>query len=376
MKVEFYKHNVGEEELKGIEHVISTPFLTSGPKTTEFENQLAGYLKVPHCLGVNSCTAGLFLSLKALGIGPGDEVIVPAMTFIATANVVLHCNAKPVIVDVEANTGLIDPEAVRDAITDKTKAIIPVHLYGQLADMKELKKIADEHRLKLVEDAAHAVEARRDGYRTGELGDVAAFSFYATKNITCGEGGAISLHNPDLLEKLKVLRLHGMSKSAADRYNNAYKHWDMVELGWKFNLNDLQSAMLIPQLQKIDQLRDRREDISRHYESRFSAEGVEFPEVVAGSTSARHLFTIWSPAGKRDEMLARLQKENIGVAVNYRAIHLLSYYKEHFGFQPGIFPNAENIGDRTISIPLYPKLTQKEVEYVTEKVIDIHRDLS
>lgn len=375
MKVDFYRHNVGKEELNGIEGVINTPFLTSGPRTAEFEKQMADYLGVPYCLGVTSCTAGLFLALKALGVGPGDEVIVPAMTFIATANVVLHCNAKPVIVDVEAKTGLIDPEAVRGAITSKTKAIIPVHLYGQLADMKELRKIADAHNLKIVEDAAHAVESRRDGYKTGELGDVAAFSFYATKNITCGEGGAISLHSEELLDRLKVLRLHGMSKSAADRYNNAYKHWDMVDLGWKFNLNDLQSAMLIPQLKKIERLRDLREDICRHYESCFIDAGVEFPETLHGSTSARHLFTIWAPDGKRDEMLRLLQEKNIGVAVNYRAIHLLTYYKEHFGFQPGDLPNAEKIGDRTISIPLYPKLTQEEVEYVTEKVIEIHKIL-
>lgn len=375
MKVEFYKHNIGSEELKNIEDVFNTPFLTSGPKTAEFEGQLADYLGVPHCLGVTSCTAGLFLALKAIGVGPGDEVIVPAMTFIATANVVLHCNAKPVMVDVDAKTGLINPESVRNAVTNKTRAIIPVHLYGQLADMKELRKIADEHNLKIIEDAAHAVESQRDGYRTGQIGDMAAFSFYATKNITCGEGGAISVRDEETLDKLKILRLHGMSKSAADRYNNAYQHWDMLELGWKFNLNDIQSAILIPQLKKIDQLRARREDISRHYEKSFSAAGIDFPIVEPGSVSARHLFTIWAPRGKRDVMLKKLQEENVGVAVNYRAIHLLSYYKEHFGFQTGTFPAAEEIGDRTISIPLYPKLTQKEVEYVTEKVIDIHGSL-
>lgn len=375
MKVEFYKHNIGDEELKGIESVFKTPFLTSGPKTAEFESNLSDYLQIPHSLGVTSCTAGLFLALKAYGIGPGDEVIVPAMTFIATANVVLHCGAKPVIVDVEKSTGLIDPQAIREAITINTKAILPVHLYGQLADMKQIKKIADEHGLKIIEDAAHALEAQREGYKTGELGDVAAFSFYATKNITCGEGGAISIHDSQLFEDLKVLRLHGMSKSAADRYNNAYKHWDMIELGWKFNLNDIQSAMLIPQLKKIDQLRARREDIARFYEKSFTSEGIEFPIVLPQSQSARHLFTIWAPRGKRDQLLEKLQKENVGVAVNYRAIHLLSYYKEHFGYQSGNFPIAEDIGDRTISIPLYPKLTQKEVEYVTEKVIDSYKNL-
>lgn len=375
MKVDFYKHNISLDELKEVESVFQSTFLTTGPKTQKLEQSFSEYLGVPYCIGVNSCTAGLFLSLKALGIGEGDEVIVPAMTFIATSNVVIQAGAKPIFVDVEKDTGLIDAFCIEKAITPATKAIIPVHLYGQLADMEAIHRIAENNNLHVIEDAAHAIESRAKTYRTGTLGDIACFSFYATKNITCGDGGLISINNQALYEKLKVLRLHGMSKSAADRYTGPYKHWDMTEMGWKFNLGDIQSAILLPQLKKIDQRRDRREEICAVYENIFTQNSVDFPKVKLDQTSARHLFTVWPPRGKRDQALALLQEMGVGVAVNYRAVHLLTYYKEKFGYRPGDFPNAEEIGDRTISIPLYPRLTDEEVNYVAQSVVKVIKEL-
>ena len=373
MKVEFYRHHLGEGEFQAVRDVMASPFLTAGPKTLEFERRFAEYLNAKHMVGLNSCTAALFLALKALDIKQGDEVIVPAMTFIASANVVLHCGAKPVIVDVEADTGLIDVKAVERAITARTRAVIPVHLYGQMADMKALKSLSEKYKFALVEDAAHAVEALRDGVRPGELGDCAAFSFYATKNLTCGEGGALSTNVSEMSEKVRVIRQHGMSKSAAERYHNNYQHWDMIDLGYKYNMFDIQAAMLIPQLAGLEKLLKRRHTICAFYESRFREAGVEFPIVKAGARSARHLFTVWAPAGRRDEMLKKLQEKQIGVAVNYRAIHLLTYYRERYGFKPGMAPVAERIGDRTMTLPLYPSLTDAEVEYVATCVVDLHK---
>ena len=375
MKVEFYRHHLGDLEFAAVKETMQSAFLTAGPRTAEFEKRFSEFLGVGHTAGLTSCTAALFLALEALGVGEGDEVIVPAMTFIASANVVLHCGATPVLVDVEADTGLISVAAVERAITKRTKAIIPVHLYGQLCDMKALRGIADKHGLALIEDAAHAIEGTRDGYRPGQIGDAVAFSFYATKNVTCGEGGALSTNSTKMHDRVRLMRQHGMSKSAAERYHGKYQHWDMLDLGFKFNMFDIQAAMLLPQLETMEKYLRRREEISSFYEREFLANGVDFPIVRPGCRSARHMFTVWAPEGRRDEMLAALQAREIGVAVNYRAIHLLTFYAEKFGFQRGIFPNAERIGDRTMTIPLYPRLTDAEVEFVAKSVVEIHRSL-
>lgn len=373
MKVEFYRHHLSDLEFAGVREVMGSAFLTAGPKTAEFEKRFSEFLGVSHTVGLTSCTAALYLTLQALNIGEGDEVIVPAMTFIASANVVIHCGAKPILVDVEPDTGLIDLNAVERAITSRTRAVIPVHLYGQLCDMKALRALANKHDLALIEDAAHAIEGLRDGNRPGQLGDAAAFSFYATKNLTCGEGGALSTNSPKLQERVRLLRQHGMSKSAAERYHGKYQHWDMLALGYKYNMFDIQAAMLIPQLETAESLLRRREQICAYYEREFSAAGVNFPIVREGARSARHMFTVWAPEGQRDQMLAQMQEKQIGVAVNYRAIHLLTYYRENFGYKPGDLPNAERIGDRTMTIPLYPRLTDAEVEYVANSVIAIHQ---
>lgn len=373
MKIEFYRHNLSDAEFLSVQETLKSPFLTAGPKTLEFEKRFSEFLGTKHSIGLTSCTAGLFLALKALGVGKGDEVLVPSMTFIASANVVLHCGATPVMVDVEADTGLMDLESTERAITKRTKATIPVHLYGQMVDMKGLSSLAKKYGFAIIEDAAHAIESVRDGVRPGGLGDAAAFSFYATKNITCGEGGALATNNPQLQEKVRLLRQHGMSKSAAERYQNNYQHWDMLDLGFKYNMFDIQAALLIPQLETMEKNLQRREAICRHYESEFSAAGITYPIVKAGARSGRHMFTVWAPRGQRDDLLKRLQEKQIGVAVNYRAIHLLTYYREKFGYKPGQFPNAERIGDCTMTIPLYPRLTDAEVEYVTKSVIEIFK---
>jgi UDP-4-amino-4-deoxy-L-arabinose-oxoglutarate aminotransferase len=373
MKIEFFRHNLDDDDVAELVDTLRSPFLTTGPKTRAFEERFARYLGLADAAACTSWTSAAFLVLQAWGIGPGDEVIVPPLTFVSSANIVIHCGARPVFVDVERETGVLDPARVAEAITDRTRAIMPVHLYGQMADMRALRALAEPRGIRLLEDAAHAIESRRDDYGPGQLGDVACFSFYATKNLACGEGGAAAARDPGLVEHLKRLRLHGMDKSAADRYHKKYQHWDMTELGYKANLSDVQSSLLLRQLEKLEARWKRREELSRYYESRFRAAGIEFPVVLAGSRSARHLFTVWAPRGRRDDALARLQEAGIGVAVNFRAVHLLAYYRNAFGFAPGAFPVAEEIGDRTITIPLYPKLTDAEAEYVADSVVEALR---
>ena len=363
--VPFYRHQLGACEAASVASVLETLFLTTGPRTKELEETLAAYLGIGHCLGMTSATTALFLALQALGIGPGDEVIVPAMTFIATSNVVLHCGAIPVFVDVEPDTGNIDVAAVAAAVTPKTRAVIPVHLYGQMVDMKALAELAKEKNLHIIEDCAHALESERDGIKPGHLSDAAAFSFYATKNITSGEGGALAMRDPALFEKVRTIRLHGMSAAAYDRHTGTYRHWDMVELGFKANMSDLQAALLLPQMPEIAAKNARRAAIAKAYDALLAGvPDVSHPLTRLGARHAHHLYTVWVPPDRRDEVLHCLQQQGVGVAVNYRAVHLLTYYREKFGFERGVFPHAERIGDSTISLPMYPTLEDDDIAYV------------
>ena len=376
-RIEFYRHQLGDDEAQAWRKVLGTLFLTLGPEVAAFESELAAYLArgrdssaKSHVVGVSCCSMGLLLALRAFDVGPGDEVITTPMTFAATANAVLHLGATPVLVDVEKGTGLIDPNAVRAAIGPRTKGLLPVHLYGQLADMRALRAIADERKLFVLEDSAHGVEIERDGVRPGDLGEAAVFSFYATKNLTSGDGGAIVTRDAKIAERLRRLRNHGVSKAAADRHGSDYQHWDLVELGYKANLTDLDAALLRIQLPKVDEKRARREQVARRYEARLreAVPGVEFIE--PRGTSSHHLYPILAPRGERDQVLSRLGAAQIGTAVNYRAIHTLTYLKEILRIPRGALPIAEEIGDRTISLPMYPTLTEAEQDRVVAAVAD------
>lgn len=369
MKIEFYKHNISQPDIDNVVKVLNSIILTTGKVVDEFESKFSQYLGCKYTVGVTSCTAALHLSLLTYGIGPGDEVITTPMTFIATANSILHAGSTPIFVDVEPETANINADLIEQAVTPRTKAIMPVHHYGQMCDMRRIREIADKHKLIVIEDAAHAIEASRDGIRAGGLGDAVCFSFYATKNITSGEGGAISTNNEEIAVKLKKLRLHGMSKGAADRYSKRYEHWDMEILGWKYNMDNIQAALLLYQLENIEKYWQRREEICRTYEKAFKEDSeVSCLKVLPNSKSARHMFTILVPPEKRDSILWHLQEQGIGVAVNYRAIHLLTYYRQAYGYERGSFPIAERIGDSTITLPLYPRLRDDEVEYVINGV--------
>jgi dTDP-4-amino-4,6-dideoxygalactose transaminase len=367
MKVEFYKHNLNAQDAYNVGLALNDPILTTGKKVKEFEMKFSQYIGCRYTIGVMSCTAALHLSLLAYGIGKGCDVITTPMTFIATANAILHTGAKPVFVDVEPETGNVDANLIESAITRKTKAIMPVHLYGQVCNMRVIKAIAGVNNLIVVEDAAHAIEADRDGIKPGELGDIATFSFYGTKSLTAGESGAVCTNAEWLAKLIRKLSLHGMSSGAGDRYSKRYQHWDMEMLGWKANMSNIQAALLLGQIDRLEGYWQRRNEIARRYEEAFRGI-IECPKVLPDSKHARHLFTIWVESKRRDEIMGKLQDKGIGVAVNYRAIHLLSYYQRTFGYKRGIFPVAEKIGDSTISLPLYPKLTDEEVEYIIKSV--------
>ncbi len=320
-----------------------------------------------------SCTAALHLSLLAYGIGKGDEVITTPMTFVATADSIIQAGARPVFVDVEPGTGNINAGLIERAITENTMAIMPVHLYGQMCDMLKLRSIVNKkHSMVIIEDAAHAVEANRDGVRVGHIGDATCFSWYSTKSLTSGEGGAVCTDSEFVAAKLKMLRNHGMSKGAESRYSKKYEHWDMPIFGWKSNMSNIQAAMLLNQLENVEMNLLKRENICQIYEESFkNIEQIRLLKVLPNSRSGRHLFTILVAPEKRDDILHKLQDKGIGCAVNYRAIHLLTYYRETYGYKRGDFPIAEKIEDSTIKLPLYPKLTDGEVEYVIKSVKEV-----
>jgi UDP-4-amino-4-deoxy-L-arabinose-oxoglutarate aminotransferase len=370
--IPFFLHDLGGAETAAFQRALLDPILTTGETVARFERAFASALGRRHAIAVTSCTGALHMSLTALGIGIGDEVITTPMTFIATATAIIEAGARPVFVDVEPDTGNLDPTRVEAAITSRTRAILPVHLYGQMCDMVALRDIASRRGLRIVEDAAHCVEGRRDGFGPGDIGDTACFSFYATKSITCGEGGAVVTDDDQLAAKLRALRMHGMTKAAADRAREGYRHWDMPEFGWKYNLDNLHAAILLPQLDRLEGNWLKRCALAREYERRL--EGIHdlwWPRTRPHVQHARHLFPVWIGRGRRDEVIAALQGQGIGVMVNYRAIHLLTYFRRTFGFSPGEFPAAERIGDSTISLPLYPRLAIERIPFVARAVGDV-----
>jgi len=375
-KVEFYRHNLTPEDIAQAVEVMRSVFLTTGPMVAKFEVKFAEYIGAAQVVGLTSCTGALHLALLRNGVGPGDEVITTPLTFVATATAILQAGATPVFVDVCPRSGLLLPEHAEAAITGKTKAILPVHLYGRMADMAGFSKLAKWKGLALIEDAAHCVEGRRDGARPAQLSDAACFSFYATKSMTCGEGGGLACNSTEAAAWYRSARHHGISKDASSRYMKAYQHWDMERMGWKYNMDDIQAALLVHQIERLDTHRRRREELEKLYRRLLAdVEGLEFIEApAAGETSGHHLFTVLLPlAVSRDEILNLLQARGIGCAVNYRAVHTLSYFRGTFGYRPEDFPVAYEIGQRTISLPLYPKLTEDSVRVVCETLKDILR---
>lgn len=374
MKIEFFKHNLTEEDILLANQVMRSVFLTTGPVVEKFEKKFAEYLNISEAVGLTSCTGALHLALLRHGIGPGDEVITTPMTFVATVTAIIQAEAIPVFVDVCPKSGLLLPESIVSAITEKTKAILPVHLYGRMADMHGFSKLAKKHNLVIIEDAAHCIEGMRDGVRPGQLSDAACFSFYATKNMTCGEGGALVCKSSEDAAWYRSARHHGISMNASSRYTKRYEHWDMEMMGWKYNMDDIHAALLVNQIGRLNSCRQKRQELELFYRELLKdIDGIDFIQGAGkDEASAHHLFTVLLPRNiSRDIVLRKLQEAGVGCAVNYRAVHNLTYFKKTFKYKPEDFLVANEIGSRTITLPLYPKLTEKEVEtvYITFKKI-------
>lgn len=375
-RVEFFKHSIGDEEIERVTKVLKGLFITTGDEVAEFERAMAAYLGLPHAVAVMSCTAAMQLAWLAADIGPGDEVITTPLTFIGTANSALMAGATPVLVDVERSTGNINASAIASAVTERTRGILPVHLYGQMCDMDAIQSIADKHDLVIVEDAAHSLEAQWNGKSGGHYGDYACFSFYATKSITAGEGGIVSVKDAGKDSFLRKLRLHGLDRTAEDSYTNHFKQYDVATLGWKYNMDNIHAAILIEQLKKADAMQQRRAETYNRYVEAFSEiEEIELHSIRKECAHSYLMFTILVDSSRRDTILEELQNRGIGVSVNFYPLHLFTFYRERFGYKQGDFPVAEEIGSRTITLPLYARLTEEEVEYVIDTVKDVVRNI-
>jgi len=361
---------IGEEEIAEVVATLRSGWIGTGPRTAQFEQAMKEYTGAKFAVAVNSCTAALHISLLALGVGPGDDVITTPMTFVATASAILHSGAKPVFVDVDRKTMLLDPERIEAAITPRTKAILPVHLMGRPCAIDEMLAVARKHGLFVVEDAAHCIEGKIHGRKVGSIGDSTCFSFYVTKNLTTGEGGMVTTDNPAWAERLRVLALHGMDVHAYHRFGGSgYKHYQVVVPGYKYNMTDIQAALGIHQLKRIESSWERRNAIWNRYQRELAGLPVHLPaEDEPDARHARHLYAILvqeEECGKnRDQLLEHLTREKIGAGVHYTPVHLHPYYRQTFGYAEGSFPNAEWIGKGTVSLPLSAKLTDEDVEDV------------
>jgi len=365
--IPFFRHDLGEAELAAVREVLAGPVLTTGEYVERLEGALAAYLGRRHVVALNSCTGALHLALLANGVGPGAEVITTPMTFVATTLAIVHTGARPVFVDVEPDTGNLDAGRIEQAITARTRAIVPVHLYGQMCDMTAINAIAQRHGLAVIEDSAHCIEGQRDGQRPGAGSAAACFSFYASKNLTCGEGGAVATDDAGLARQLRLLRLHGMSPSSADRFRDGFQHWDVVVPGWKYNMDNIHAAILLAQMPRVERGLEARERIARKYTAAIdSIPGVRCMATRAGVVHARHLFPVRVAGASRDAMVQALQDDGIGVGVNYRPVTALTWVREKYGIQDDAVPEATRIGTETFSLPIYPRLTERDTDWVID----------
>jgi len=359
-----------DEDIEEVVAVLRSAWIGTGPRVAAFEAGFREYVGASYAAAVHSCTAALHLSMVAIGLNPGEEVIVPSMTFAASANAVIHAGGRPVLADVDRFTMCLDPADVRCKITSKTRAILPVHFAGRACDMDSLLEIARAHKLRVIEDCAHAIETMYHGRHAGTFGDLGAFSFYVTKNLTTGEGGMVVTEDAAWAARVKTLALHGLSADAWKRFSDeGFKHYEVTEPGFKYNMMDLQAALGVHQLQRIEANLVRREEIWKRYDEAFADLPVFLPAPVEPSTRhARHLYTplldLDRMRGTRDEIQLALHRQRIGTGIHYRALHLHRYYRDTFGYQVGDLPNSEWISERTMSLPLSPKLTDADVDDV------------
>lgn len=371
----FATPEIGEEEIAEVVDSLRSGWVTTGPKARRFEQDFSAYLGgAVECVAVNSATAGLHLALEALGVGPGDEIITTTHTFTATAEVVRYLGATPVFVDVKQDTLCIDVDAVRAAVTPRTKVLMPVHYAGLAAEMDTLSAIAHEFGLAIVEDAAHAFPTTYKGRMVGTLeSDITVFSFYANKTMTTGEGGMLVTRNPQLAARARTMRLHGINRDAFDRFTATVPSWyyEVVAPGFKYNLTDIAAAMGIHQLRKAESFRKRRAEIASAFQSAFAGLPVLLPaDAPAGDVHAWHLYVLrlGDVPVSRDAFIERLYADGIGCSVHYIPLHLQPYWRETFGLRAEMFPESQRAYERMVSLPIYSKMTDGDVQRVVEGV--------
>ncbi len=367
---------IGEEEIDEVLETLRSDWITTGPKTRVFEEQFRDYVGAGAALAVSSATDAMLVALAAMGVGPGDEVITSTNTFCSTVHVIEHLGARPILVDVEPDTLNMDPVAVGNSITERTRVIMPVHVYGHPCDMDVLCELASRHGLKILGDAAHALPAEWRGRRIGGIGDATAFSFYATKNLTTAEGGMLT-GDPALIEKARLWSLHGMSRDAYKRYS-AEGAWfyEVVLPGYKCNMTDIQASLGIHQLRKLDGFQTRRREIvDRYRDGLSSCDAVELPVERPEVSHAWHLFIIRLRPGHlridRGTFIEELRRRKIGSSVHFIPVHLHPYYREKYGFKPEDFPVALDAYERMISLPLNVRLSDEDVADVIAAVRDV-----
>jgi len=366
--------SIHQDEIDEVVDCLKSGWIGTGPRVARFEKEFGDYKNHRFAAALSSCTAAMHLSVLAAGIGPGDEVITTPMTFCATVNAIVHAGATPILADIDHRTMNIDPAEVEARITPNTKAIVVVHFAGRAADMDALTGIARRHGLKLIEDCAHAIETEYCGRKAGTFGDFGCFSFYATKNVTTGEGGMVLTRSEEDLARIKMLALHGMSKDAWKRFSDeGYKHYFVVETGFKYNMMDLQAALGIHQLRRVESNWRRREEIWRQYNEAFADLPVTLPaEPDKETRHAYHLYTMLIDEARteitRDQFLGLMTASDIGVGVHYLSLPEHPVYQERFGWRPEDYPNAMRVGRQTVSLPLSAKLTDGEVSRIIESV--------
>jgi dTDP-4-amino-4,6-dideoxygalactose transaminase len=378
----FHVPSIGDEEIAAVVEVLKSGWLTTGAKVREFEKRFCRFVGSRHAVAVNSATAALHLALKAVGVRERDEVIVPTMTFAATAEVVLYLGAKPVLVDCERDTLNMDTDRLSAALTPRTKAIIPVHFAGQPCDMKNILRFARAHELKVIEDAAHALPASDRSRMIGSIGDITCFSFYATKTITTGEGGMATTDNPDWADTMRMLSLHGINHDAWNRYGaEGSWYYEILSLGYKYNLTDIAASLGLEQLKKCHALAAARRRIAEAYDAGFDdlAE-IRTPVCRAGIQHAWHLYVIQLELERltldRRQFIQALREKNIGTSVHFTPLHLHPFYRRNFGYRPEDFANASSVYERIVSLPIYPKMTAADVDDViaaVRSIVETHR---
>jgi perosamine synthetase len=379
MSIPFHKTHITQDEIDAVVEALKSGWTTMGPKTLEFERKFSEYIfnsvdspihfntEFLHAVSLNSATAALHLALKAIGLKKNDEVILPTNTFIATAEVVTYFDAKPVLCDIDYDTHNIDVSKIEALITDKTKAIIPVHFAGQPCDMNEISTVAGKYNLKIIEDAAHALPSTYQGLTVGLMSDITCFSFYATKTLSTGEGGMATTKNPDYAKSMRINRLHGISKDAWNRYSKEGSWiYDVVDNGNKYNTTDLHASLGVVQLGKLEWMYQKRLVIAQKYISGLKDnKNIVLPVIKKDRSTSWHLFVI-KIKNNRDAVIQKLKENDIGCSVHFIPVHKMTYYKNTYNYQDKNYPIANQVFDETISLPIFPDMTEEQVDKVIE----------